>query len=76
MIRTELRRSPGQPDWFPSSKGDMVSAVYQDVRYIRNGDGTEEMYDLLNDPGERRNLIASADRQQVLAEIRALLRPR
>jgi arylsulfatase A-like enzyme len=76
VIRTELRRSPGQPDWFPSSKGDMVSAVYQDVRYIRNGDGTEEMYDLLNDPGERRNLIASADRQQVLAEIRALLRPR
>ncbi|MBK9239397.1 MAG: sulfatase-like hydrolase/transferase, partial [Acidobacteria bacterium] len=56
--------SPGQPDWFPSSKGDMRALVHEGMRYIRNGDGSEELYDFAADPWERTNLAALPERQQ------------
>jgi arylsulfatase A-like enzyme len=41
--------------------------------YLQHGDGTEELYDLENDPAESRNLIASADATSLLARCRRLL---
>ncbi len=69
----EVERSPGQPDWFPSSRGPMRGVVHQGLHYIRNGDGTEELYDLERDPWERQNLVSIPERGAALAEARALL---
>ena len=41
----------------PAEKGDMRSLITGDIHYIRNGDGTEEVYDFRNDPEEHNNLI-------------------
>lgn len=65
--------SPGQPDWFPSSKGDMTALVHEGLRYIRNGDGREELYDRAADPWERTNLAALPEHQPALADVRAAL---
>ncbi|HUU33839.1 MAG TPA: sulfatase, partial [Vicinamibacterales bacterium] len=56
----EVKPSPGQPDWFPSSKGDMAGAVVGSIHYIRNGDGREELYDWRADPLEAQNLAQAA----------------
>ena len=74
-VLTEVSPSPGQPDWFPSSKGEMKSIVYQGLRYIRNGDGSEELYDSNpdHDQWERHNLVAKPEYQQQLVGARALL---
>ncbi len=72
-VLSELRRPPGgQPDWYPVHKGDMQAIVHEGLRYIRNGDGSEELY-ALDDPLERHNLVGSADRQQAVAAARARL---
>ncbi len=72
-LLTTVAPSPGQPDWFPSSKGDMRAMVHEGVRYIRNGDGREELYDRAADPGERTNLATLPEHQQALADVRAAL---
>jgi arylsulfatase A-like enzyme len=42
----------------PVSRGPMKALVAEEVHYIRNGDGVEELYDLSTDPAERTNLIS------------------
>jgi hypothetical protein len=41
--------------------------------YIRNGDGTEELYDFLNDPVAERNLVNEVGRSTILERFRATL---
>lgn len=66
-VLSELTRPPGgMPSWYPISKGDMDAIVYQGVRYIRSGDGTEELYDLEVDPWERQNVAADGRHQTEL----------
>jgi arylsulfatase A-like enzyme len=72
LVLSEVSPSPGQPSWFPSSRGDMKSVLVRGLRYIRNGDGSEELYDLTGDPGERRNLISVPEHQPALMDARAL----
>jgi arylsulfatase A-like enzyme len=72
-LLTTVTPSPGQPDWFPSSKGEMKALVHEGLRYIRNGDGREELYDFAADRWERTNLAALPERQQALAGARAAL---
>ena len=43
----------------PSRFGNMHSVVLDSLHYIRNGDGSEELYDLANDSAEQRNLASS-----------------
>ena len=45
----------------------------QHWRYIRYEDGSEELYDHRNDPGEHRNLAANPDYADVLTEHRKWL---
>ena len=45
-----------KPEWEPASKGDMQSLFDQGRQYIRNGDGSEELYDLGQDPRREENL--------------------
>ncbi|MFN8666691.1 MAG: sulfatase [Gemmatimonadaceae bacterium] len=40
----------------PSRFGDLHAVVRDSLHYIRNGDGSEELYDLQRDAGEQRNL--------------------
>ena len=72
-LLAELTHVTGQPDWFPASRGDMKSLVFQGMRYIRTGDGTEELYALFKDPWEVNNLAASAGHYATLAQFLVLL---
>ena len=52
----------------------MKALLYRGVRYIKNGDDSEELYDVEQDPGERRNLALLPDRRSTIAEYRSILR--
>lgn len=56
--------------WLPVSKGDLRSVVLDGVHYIRNGDGTEELYDFERDRSEAHNLINQPDLRDKLAAAR------
>jgi len=56
--------------WLPVSKGDLRSVVLDGVHYIRNGDGTEELYDFERDRSEAHNLIDQPDMRDKLAAAR------
>ena len=70
----EVDRVSGQPDWFPASKGDMKALLYRGVKYIRNGDGSEELYDGEHDPWERRNLASQSEYRSIVGEYRLRLK--
>ncbi|MFV1987966.1 MAG: sulfatase-like hydrolase/transferase [Gemmatimonadota bacterium] len=72
-VFSELAFSPNQPEWFPVSAGTMRSVVIDGLRYILNGDGSEELYDYPSDPEETNNLIGDARFAEALARARALL---
>lgn len=64
-----------RPDWYPVSKGDMHAAVLDRYRYILNGDGREELYDIVDDPWEKNDLAASESMRPVLERFRATFQP-
>ena len=45
----------------------------RDWRFIRYADGSEELYDMRNDPNEWTNLADRANSQSILAELRTML---
>ncbi|HXE57980.1 MAG TPA: sulfatase [Gemmatimonadales bacterium] len=57
----------------PVTRGDMRSLAAGRLHYILNGDGTEELYDLVTDPAEARNLAETRDAIPVLACLRRRL---
>jgi hypothetical protein len=68
-----VRQVPRQPDWYPVSKGHLVSAVIGELHYIRNlGDGSEQLFDVLRDPVERNDLAGHPARSEALARFRAV----
>ena len=73
-LLSEVSFVPNQPDWYPVARGDMQSIQEGALRYIRNGDGVEELYDLFADPGEQRNLAGEPAAAGVLDGLRAALR--
>jgi hypothetical protein len=73
LVLSEL----SQKDWVvgvPVEKGDMKSLEIGDMHYIRNGDGTEEVYDLGNDPAEQNNLIQTPRGAETAAQVRDVLK--
>ena len=72
-LLSELNHTTGQPEWFPVSKGNMKSLLFRGLRYIKNGDGSEELYDFYKDPLETNNLVSSDAHGAFLIEFRALL---
>jgi arylsulfatase A-like enzyme len=72
-LLSEVNHMPGQPAWFPTSKGDMKSLLFRGMRYIKNGDGLEELYDFNKDPWEEHNLADSDKTNQELKGFRELL---
>jgi arylsulfatase A-like enzyme len=58
----------------PAAKGDMKSLITGYMHYIRNGDGSEEVYDLRNDPGEQNDLIQTPRGVETAAQARHALK--
>ncbi len=73
-LLAELRYAPQQPEWYPASKGNMVSAIRDGYRYIRTGDGAESLYDFERDAQEQANLATAPERAAPLERFRALVR--
>jgi arylsulfatase A-like enzyme len=58
----------------PAFRGAMASIVRDNLAYIRNADGREELFDLATDPLQTRNLVGSAhSAESALGELRATL---
>lgn len=72
-LLSEVSRVTGRPTWFPVSRGDVKALIFNGMRYIKNGDGVEELYDFENDPWEQRNLANLEESSQILNQFRALL---
>jgi arylsulfatase A-like enzyme len=73
-VLSEVTRVSRQRDWYPVSKGDMKSVVFRNLHYIRNGDGSEELYDYSQDPLEQTNLAPSLNHSDVLEQFRVHLK--
>lgn len=73
-IVSEITQRKHVPTSWQVSKGDMRSIVSNGLHYIKNGDGSEELYDFLRDVPEAHNLALTADGQKRLAQFRALAR--
>ncbi len=56
----------------PVFRGAMKSVIWQGFKYIRNGDGMEEVYHLADDPQEVHNLADSIS-PEVLDDLRGAL---
>jgi arylsulfatase A-like enzyme len=75
FVRSEvaLRLKPtSKKDRPPALRGPMTSIVADGMSYIRNADGTEELYRLLDDPQESRNLAGEPSDRPALERLRAL----
>ena len=57
----------------PAAKGPMTSLVADGMHYIRDGDGSEELYVLDSDPEERFNLAGSPPAREFLRRFRIRL---
>ncbi|MCG6956848.1 MAG: sulfatase [Gemmatimonadetes bacterium] len=73
-IFSSLDRGTDNQPWYPVSWGaSMYSLMDSTYHYVRNGDGTEELYDALRDPAEVHDLAGTAESQPVLARFRTML---
>jgi arylsulfatase A-like enzyme len=70
---SEVRRARNAHPWYAVSRGDMQSIIVGRHHYIRNGDGREELYDVVADPSEKRDLAHSPDSGPVIEACRAAL---
>jgi hypothetical protein len=57
----------------PIRLGLMHSLVVDSLHYIRNGDGSEELYDVTTDPDEAHNLATTPQGASALPELRRMM---
>ena len=70
---SEVSRGINTPEEFPVSRGDMKSLVDAGHHYIRDGDGSEELYATEDDPDEQIDLATGSEAASVLARLRITL---
>jgi arylsulfatase A-like enzyme len=70
-----INACPRPPDMgrSPIARGEMRSVLLGTVKYVANGDGIEELYDLRQDPKETRNLVRDPAYGAVLRRCRQAL---
>jgi arylsulfatase A-like enzyme len=69
-----LKRGLVRQGWYPIGRGsEMYSLTTSEHHYIRNGDQSEELYHLRQDPGEIRNLAGNPGSAPVLDRFRRSL---
>ncbi|MBW7992402.1 MAG: sulfatase-like hydrolase/transferase [Planctomycetes bacterium] len=73
LVLSELSRASWRLGT-PVARGDMKSLIIDDMHYIRNGDGTEEVYDLGNDPTEQNDLIHTPRGAETAAQAKDVLK--
>jgi arylsulfatase A-like enzyme len=73
-LLSELDFAPNLPASYPLSRGNMKSLVFGAYHYIRNGDGSEQLYNLEKDPNETSELSRSESERQVLDRFRVSLK--
>ncbi|MGH7507627.1 MAG: sulfatase family protein, partial [Longimicrobiales bacterium] len=65
----------GHPASYPVSKGDMSAVLAYPLKYIRGGDGREELYDLKSDPAELHDLRSRPEYGDAIARFRQYVEP-
>ena len=58
----------------PVAAGSMQCVRVENMKYIHNGDASEELYDLAKDPDEQKNLANDLEHQELLGRMREELR--
>jgi arylsulfatase A-like enzyme len=75
LVLAETEKLDGsKKDHVPASWGPLASIVMDSLHFIRNGNGTFELYDLKADAGETRNLATSISWCDVAATLDERLR--
>ena len=69
-LRDTVSRNQSRP---PAWRGPMKSIVSDGKSYIRNADGREEVYDVLNDPAELRDLAGRSGLDPLVEQLRDAL---
>lgn len=72
-IYGEVDYARNLPASIPVSQGSMKSVVVSGHHFILGGDGAEEMYNVLSDPWERRNVLAAPELGGTVSSARALI---
>jgi hypothetical protein len=65
----EVPYAPNSPSWYPVSKGGMRSLIAGRYHVIINGDGQLEIYDILNDPFEKRDIAGAPEGLRVIEQL-------
>jgi arylsulfatase A-like enzyme len=73
LILSEVSQVSGHPGWFPVSQGDIKSLTYGGLRYIRNGNQTDQLFDFDRDIWEVNNLASTERGIELLERYRGLL---
>lgn len=68
-----VRRPPGGGSWYDSSTRDLASIVDGRFHFIRTDQGREELFDVLTDPMEQRDLAGTPGADSVQARLRRAL---
>ena len=69
----ELNYSPRLPKDAPIAKGSMKAVLQNSMKLIRNGDGSEELYDFANDRADSVDLAGMPEHQADLKALRKVL---
>ena len=72
-LLSEVSAGTGVPEWYPTAKGEIKSLVLDGKHYIKNVDGSEELYHWETDPWEKQNLANSEGDSQDLIKFRLSL---
>jgi len=70
---SELEAGPVLRDWYPVAEGSLRSLVSDRYHYIESEKGTRELFDLLADPQEDRNLAGQPGTEPVIDDLRGRL---
>lgn len=70
---SELRLTMKVPSWAPLARGDMRSLVVDSLHYIMTADGGEEVFNIVTDPWEERNLAPALRSSAIMDSLRSLL---
>ena len=73
-LLSEVNRPSSPPAWYAVAKGDMRSIIVGTQHYIRNGNGREELYDIVMDPWETADLSRTEAGKASLNGLRETLR--
>ncbi len=73
-IMAEVNLAPIQPDRYkPGTKAKLKSVIYDRYQYIKNPDGSEEVYDLATDPHQLFKLSGDEKGNRIIEIKRSLL---